>query len=118
MATVTLASNAITYTAGAALSLAGVAGSSVTSADTATVAPGKNVFIRVKNTGGSAVTVTVAAPGNTAWNSAIPDLVVTAPLTSGDIAVGPIDDNFADPADGLAKITVSGTVNVSAFTIY
>jgi hypothetical protein len=117
MATVTLSSNAITYTGGVGLSLAGVAGSSVTSADTATVAPGKNVFIRVKNTTGAAITVTVAAPGNTAWNSAIPDLVVTVPLTTGDVAIGPIDDNFADPADGLGKITVSGTVNMSAFVV-
>lgn len=117
MPNVTVPTNNITYASGTGLNLAGVAGVSVTSSDTGLIPPGRNVFIRVKNSNASAVTVTVAAPGTTSWNAAIPDLTVTVGANTGDVLIGPLDANFADPADGLAKFTVSDTVNASGFKV-
>jgi hypothetical protein len=80
------------------------------------VAPGPSVFLHVKNTGGSACTVTIDDPtslspsGATTFN---PDLAVTVPATTGDRFIGPITERFLNPADGLAAITYNQVAGVT-----
>jgi hypothetical protein len=81
---------------------------------------GANVWLEVKNTGGTQCVVTLACP-----NPVYPDTVITAetftvPITTGDIIYGPINPQlFADPTTGLCTITYSQVVSctIGAFQL-
>lgn len=82
-----------------------------------TFRPGPNVFLHVKNAGGSADTVvvddknSVGPPGALQFN---PDLSVSVPATTGDKLIGPLTaDRYADATTGLGTVTHSFTTSVT-----
>lgn len=85
--------------------------SAVSAADT--LPPGNNVFLHVKNAGGSPDTVTIVTPGTVA-GQAIADIVVTVPATTGDRMIGPLPGSLvARASDGLADVTHSFITSVT-----
>lgn len=82
-----------------------------------TFTPGDDVFLHVKNAGGSPVTVTVVTP-NTVGGLAISDVSVSVPATTGDRMIGPLSrQNFARSSDGLGEITYSGVTSVTVAVV-
>lgn len=86
---------------------------------TDTFAPGSDVYLRVKSTNASTVSVsvinasTVAGPRGTFIAQLALAPVVGA--TTGDRLYGPFpSDTFADPSDGQVHVTYSTTTNVTA----
>lgn len=80
--------------------------------------PGRDVFIRVNNGGGGAITVTVETK-NTSYGHAVADVSVSVTNAQSRL-IGPFPaEVFADPSDGLADITYSGvtSVTVGAFRL-
>jgi len=84
-----------------------------------TFAPGSDVWLRVKNASGSAVTVTVmnaaanAGPGGTFLAPLA--LAPAVPATTGDRLYGPFPAYiFADPSDGQVHLSFSATASVTA----
>jgi hypothetical protein len=96
-----------------AISIAGLTPSfSAASAGGDKLPPGTHIFLRVKNGGASAVTVTVAA------NPTASGLTVTSPTVSvaaaGDVLIGPFPSNdFAAAADGLVAVSYSAVTSVT-----
>lgn len=80
------------------------------SGDTARV--GRGLFLIVKNTAGSSMTVTIAYPGNLVTGVAIPDPVYTVGATTGEQWI-PLLEQYADPTTGQAAITYSTTTSVT-----
>lgn len=82
-------------------------------AATDTIAPdaADNLFLHVKNAGGSADTVTVVVPG-VYLGVAIADLTVTVPATTGDRMIA-IPAAAMDPATGLITVNHSSTTSVT-----
>lgn len=77
-----------------------------------TFAPGKDVFLHVKNGGGSSCNVTITTPGSVAGEP-IADRVVAVPNGS-ERMIGPFPyEHFADPADGLADVAFSFLTSVT-----
>lgn len=110
MATVNVALQQIVRGAGLAPSFA-----AATAADTYKIPNDGHVWLEVKNTGGSPVTVTVATPGSVD-GLAIADLAVTVPATTGDRIIGPFPPvTYNDPADNTLSVTVSGACTLAAF---
>lgn len=84
------------------------------------IAPGPNVFLHVKNTGGSPATVTVDDPNSVGPSGAAqynPDLSVSVPATTGDRMIGPLGSRFQASTDGLVAITYSGVTGVTVAAI-
>jgi hypothetical protein len=81
-----------------------------------TFVPGADVFLHVKNAGGSSDTVTVAVvAGDPGTGLTIADISVAVPATTGDRMIGPLPAQFfADPTTGLATVTHSFTTSVTA----
>ena len=80
-----------------------------------TCAAGRSTYLVVKNAGGSPVTVTVGTyPDTSAWGTAIPDLTVSVPATTGERWIGPFtpDSTFLHP-DGTVHISYSGVTSVT-----
>lgn len=78
-----------------------------------TFTPGDDVFLHVKNGGGSSVTVTVVTPNTAAGGLAISDVAVAVPA-AGERMIGPLPrQNFSRSADGLGDITYSGVTSVT-----
>jgi hypothetical protein len=101
----------------ALLTVQSIAGVSITPSYTAvsasdTVIPLEDMFLHVKNAGGSPDTVAIVIPGNDQFGSAIPDPSVTVPATTGDRMIL-ITPAMADPATGLVTITHSFTTSVT-----
>lgn len=82
-----------------------------------TMPAGADMWLRVKNAGGSNVTVTVDFPtGSGPLGTSMTDyaLAPAVPLTTGDRLFGPFPAYpFADPSDGLVHITYSGVTSVT-----
>lgn len=78
------------------------------------VVPGSNVQLVVDNTSAGAVTVTVTAVRRCSQGS-LHDIVVSVPATSKRV-IGPITDDFANAATGLARVTYSATAGVNVHT--
>lgn len=82
-----------------------------------TVECGKDIFLHVKNAGGSSDTVTLTIPAGRVWyaNVTTANPTVSVPATTGDRMIGPIlPELFADSAAaGLATITHSFTTSVT-----
>lgn len=101
------------------IGLAGIAVTAVAATSGGDVlSPGPNTFLKVKNGGGSGITVTIASPVACSQGGTHPLAVTVAAGAIEDI--GPLPAaRFADPSDGLVHVTYSGvtTVTVSAVTI-
>lgn len=69
-----------------------------------------NGVLRVKNGGGSSVTVTIVTPGNTQYGQADPDVPV-AVAAGTEKAIGPFPAALA--VDGVISVTYSGTTSVT-----
>lgn len=75
---------------------------------------GERVWLHVKNTAGSSMTVTLSSTAKVRGQAAA-DVVITVPATTGDMMIGPItQDLFAGASDGLAAIAYSSTTSVTA----
>jgi expansin (peptidoglycan-binding protein) len=72
-----------------------------------TAACGSGTFLYVQNTGGSAVTVTLATPGKVDGRLDINDSTFSVAATSGIGIIPLIYNLYADPTTGLATITYS-----------
>jgi hypothetical protein len=90
-------------------------GSAVTTAAASgggdTAACGDRNVLKVTNGGGSSINVTLAVPGTDKFGNAKPDNVVA--VANGATKYIPIREaDYADPSDGLARITYSGVTSV------
>lgn len=75
-------------------------------------APGKGVFITVKNGSASSVTLTITPPGKTAYGVANPDKVFTI-AASGEMDI-PMLTEYGNPADsGNVALAWSATATVT-----
>lgn len=95
---------------------AGVAPSYGAVAASDTCECGKDIFLHVKNAGGSPDTVTLTIPAGRIWypNVTTASPTVSVPATTGDRMIGPIlPELFADPTTSLATITHSFTTTVT-----
>lgn len=70
------------------------------------------IFIDVKNTGTTTMTVTAQTPGNVG-GLAIAELVTTVGITSGDQMVGPFPPAIFNQADGSVYLDLSATVTTT-----
>ena len=96
-----------------AVSLAGLTPTYGAAVASTTVPCGERVWLHVKNTNGSSMTVTLTATAKVRGQLAT-DLVVTVPATTGDKMIGPItSDLFASPTDGTCSVTYSATTSVT-----
>jgi len=84
--------------------------SAVSASDT--INPDENLFLHVKNGGGSPDTVTVVDAGVTPGGSAAVSPTVSVPATTGDRMI-PINKNFVNPTTGLITVTHSFTTTVT-----
>lgn len=88
----------------AALTAAGASGDIVPITD-------DRCFLRVKNTSGSSVNVTIAVPG-TFLGQPLADIVVAVPATTGDKLI-PLPLQAVDPELGGVGVAYSATTNVT-----
>src|SRR3954469_8118260 len=84
----------------------------VTASDT--FVPDDDLFLHVKNAGGSPCIVTLVDKSLTAGGSAAANPTVTVPATTGDRMIGPLPIVFTDPATGLMSANYSFTTSVTA----
>ena len=70
------------------------------------------MYLQVKNTNGSPVTVTVDTPG-TVDGLAVADLPVVVPATTGDKKIGPFPPDTYNQPDGTIKVTFSAVTDVT-----
>lgn len=82
------------------------------------VAPNERGFLRVKNGGGSSITVTIPTPGVTKFGLAEPDITVAVPAGEERV-IGPLRFDLVDPTSKAIPVTYSGvtSVTVGAFLI-
>jgi hypothetical protein len=81
-----------------------------------TVTPGTRQaprYLYYKNASGGALTVTVVIPGSGPGAVAVPDVPVSVPAGQERI-IGPILDEYADPATGLVTVTTSTQASITA----
>ena len=70
--------------------------------------PHDHVGLRVKNGGGSAITVTVVIPGTNSYGENQPDVASTSIAAAADVTIGPIPPEAVDPSTGLVSVTPPG----------
>lgn len=81
-----------------------------------TVAPGKDVFLHVKNGGGGSINVTVDSVTPCNYGSDH-DLVVAVPAGS-ERMIGPLPpERYANASTGLVNVTYSGVTTVTIAAI-
>ncbi|MFD6421034.1 hypothetical protein [Streptomyces sp. NPDC060198] len=96
-----------------AVSLAGLTPTYSAAAASTTVPCGERVFLHVKNTAASPVTVTLTSTARVRGQLAA-DLAVTVPATTGEKLIGPIPSElFADPTSGNCAVGYSSTTSVT-----
>lgn len=79
-----------------------------------TFTPGDQVFLHVKNGGGSGITCTVAAVGGEGGLTLTPYVTPSIAATTGELIFGPFPSSlFANVSDGFAHITWSATTSVT-----
>jgi len=81
---------------------------------------GSGMFLHIKNTGGSPITVTLNVPAARTYepNVAITNPAIAVPATTGDKMIGPVDAvTFQDPTTGLCSITYSGVTSVTVAAV-
>lgn len=75
--------------------------------------PESNVFIRVKNASGGAITCTIVTPQTGVGGAAIGDIAVSVPATTGERDIGPFPPEHFAAADGNADVTWSSATSVT-----
>ncbi|MFJ6616677.1 hypothetical protein ACIQOW_03710 [Kitasatospora sp. NPDC091335] len=96
-----------------AVSLTGLTPTYSPAAASTTVPCGDRLFLHVKNTAGSSMTVTLTSTAKVAGQPAA-DVVVTVPATTGDKMIGPILAGLlAGGTDGSCAVTYSSTASVT-----
>jgi hypothetical protein len=78
--------------------------------DTLRLTPGTE--LRVRNSSGSSVTVTLVVPGNTEYGQAQPDIPI-AVAAGAEVAIGPLTSGLVDSSTGLISVTYSATTSVT-----
>jgi hypothetical protein len=76
-----------------------------------TVSPDDRAMLEVKNTDGTAKTVTVVVPG-TKFEQPLADVAVVVDATTGHKRIGPLTADLAD-TDGFIDITYSAVTGVT-----
>jgi len=103
----------VSRVAGVDMTAAGVA-----VANNDTFPPGDRIYLRVKNAGAGAVTVTVINAGANAGPSGTflaPLALAPAVAAAGDRLYGPFPaSTFADPSDGQVHVSFSAVASVTA----
>lgn len=105
-----------------ALTVQDLAASGITPSYTAAIADGHSVhgdgktFLHVKNSGGSACTVTIQTPA-TVSGLAVAEQTVSVPATTGDKMIGPFPPNTYNQVDGDVYIDYSVTTGVTVAAI-
>ena len=98
-----------------------ITGPSITLAaanSTDTVVPDERVFLWYKNTNAATRTITLVTPTKLdQFGQNLPDVVVTIAATTGEELIGPITQDFLDPATGVATVTLSATTNVTVAAV-
>lgn len=79
--------------------------------------PHDAVALRVKNGGGSAITATLAFPGNTSYGVANPAKQSSSIAAGAEVVIGPIPATAVDPSTGVASVTYSGTTSVTVAVV-
>lgn len=79
--------------------------------------PHDHVGLRVKNGGGSAITVTVVIPGTNSYGEPQPDVVSTSIAAAADVTIGPIPPEAVDSSTGLVSVTYSGVTSVTVAAV-
>lgn len=77
---------------------------------------GRGVFLLVKNTSGSAVTVTLATPQVVDGDLAVADREFTVAATTGEHCI-PVPDLYRNPSTGRAAITYSAATDVTVCVV-
>lgn len=80
---------------------------SPSASDTAEVGNGHNTFLVYRNTGSSALVVTIVVPGNTSYGQLNPDPAITVPITTGEKWI-PLRKEY-DAGDGSGRVTITAT---------
>ena len=96
-----------------AVVMAGINANMQTPSATETVVPVDDLVLHVKNTSGSAITVTITDAGNTPAGSAATNVPMSVPATSGEMFKY-IPVAAVNPATGLVTATFSSTTGVTA----
>lgn len=95
------------------VALAGVTPSySAANVDGHSFANDGDTFLQVKNTSGSAITVTLQTPA-TVDGVALTDPTVTVPATTGDKMIGPFPTRAFNQAGGVVYVDFSAVTNVT-----
>jgi hypothetical protein len=81
-----------------------------------TAPTGQGVLLLVKNTSGSAVTVTIPVAGKIDGDLTPPSRTFTVAATSGEHAIA-LRDAYRDPATGLASIAYSSATSVTVAVV-
>lgn len=79
--------------------------------------PHDHVEFRVKNGGGSPITVTLVIPGNNVYGEPQPDIASTSIAAGAEVAIGPIPRLAVDGADNLVHVTYSGVTTVTVAVV-
>lgn len=79
--------------------------------------PHDHVEFRVKNGGGSAITVTLVIPGNNSYGEPMPDIASTSIAAGAEVAIGPIPAVAVDGSTGVAGVTYSGVTTVTVAVV-
>jgi hypothetical protein len=75
------------------------------------------VALRVKNGGGSAITVSLQFPGQTPYGVNNPPRVTASIAAAADVVIGPIPLGAVDPVTGLVSVTYSGVTSVTVAVV-
>jgi hypothetical protein len=86
--------------------------SAVTASDTFTI--DDDLFLHVKNAGGSISNVTIQDASLTAGGNGALNVAVAVPATTGDRMIGPIPTSYVNTSTGLVTVTYSFTTSVTA----
>jgi hypothetical protein len=79
-----------------------------------TFVPGPNVFLHIKNAGGTQDIATFTVSAGDPTGLTIADVTVTVPITTGDKMIGPFNPQFfADPTTGLCTVAHSFITSVT-----
>ena len=79
-------------------------------------ATGAGVLLMVRNTSGSAVTVTLVTPQLVDGDLAVADRPFTVAATTGEHCI-PVTDLYRNPTTGRASITYSAATNVTVCVV-
>ncbi|MGG5257460.1 hypothetical protein [Phycicoccus avicenniae] len=75
------------------------------------------VALRVKNGSGSAMTATLAFPGNTAYGVANPAKQSASIAAGAEVVIGPIPQAAVDTSTGVASVSYSSATSVTVAVV-